>query len=303
MSAARTTWAQQRLEELVSAFKVAASSRQIRTNYQTFFPSLTVGNAIRIQGSENNNQPLLDLQGVFTVYPDGRIANNPVIDQLLASKPEVSAPQVVTLTAPPPPVVTSFAGAMIGDFRWSVIDNDHAGWLLCDGRSVDKNRYPQLFDLVGFRFGGSGDTFALPDARDRVCGVTGTSHWTGEAVGQEEVTLTEDQIAAHSHTGVTQSSGGHSHAYANAVTVLAPTGDEGSNWGGGTASHTELRWRGRDNGFLGNEKPLELPTSNGGQHVHAFKTQASTGGQPHPNMQPTLFIGNLFIYTGVVDLE
>ncbi len=38
------------------------------------------------------------------------------------------------------------------------------GWLLCDGRSVEVNLFPDLFAAIGTQFGGDGDTyFALPD--------------------------------------------------------------------------------------------------------------------------------------------
>lgn len=39
------------------------------------------------------------------------------------------------------------------------------GWLLCDGAWKNKNEYPKLFNAIGYRFGGNGDNFALPDTR------------------------------------------------------------------------------------------------------------------------------------------
>ena len=40
-------------------------------------------------------------------------------------------------------------------------------YLLCDGRSLNKNSYPDLFTVIGYRYGGSGDNFDLPDFINR----------------------------------------------------------------------------------------------------------------------------------------
>ena len=39
--------------------------------------------------------------------------------------------------------------------------------LFCNGDPVSKENYPDLFDVIGFRYGGSGDNFNLPDFTDR----------------------------------------------------------------------------------------------------------------------------------------
>lgn len=46
-----------------------------------------------------------------------------------------------------------------------------AGWLACNGATVSRTQYPNLFNLIGTTFGngdGSGTTFSLPDMRGRV---------------------------------------------------------------------------------------------------------------------------------------
>lgn len=43
-------------------------------------------------------------------------------------------------------------------------DRSPIGWLRCDGRTVKVADHPELFTLLGTRYGGDGiDTFALPD--------------------------------------------------------------------------------------------------------------------------------------------
>jgi microcystin-dependent protein len=42
-----------------------------------------------------------------------------------------------------------------------------SGWLLCDGSSVLKTTYSNLYAVIGYTFGGAGDTFSLPDYTGR----------------------------------------------------------------------------------------------------------------------------------------
>lgn len=44
------------------------------------------------------------------------------------------------------------------------------GWLICDGTLLNKTAYPELFNAIGYSFGGEdgGSTFGLPDLRGRV---------------------------------------------------------------------------------------------------------------------------------------
>lgn len=39
------------------------------------------------------------------------------------------------------------------------------GWMLCDGRSLQVWQYRELFAAIGYLYGGSGDTFVIPDYR------------------------------------------------------------------------------------------------------------------------------------------
>ena len=44
------------------------------------------------------------------------------------------------------------------------------GWLICDGTLLNKTAYPELFNVLGYSYGGEdgGSTFGLPDLRGRV---------------------------------------------------------------------------------------------------------------------------------------
>jgi hypothetical protein len=57
------------------------------------------------------------------------------------------------------------AGAIL-PFAGTVIPS---GWLECDGRSVDKTAYPDLFTAIGTTYGGDGaPNFRLPSLKTRV---------------------------------------------------------------------------------------------------------------------------------------
>ena len=81
------------------------------------------------------------------------------------------------------------------------------GSLKADGTAHSVNQEPELFTLIGFKFGGSVQekVFALPDLRGRVPIGTGTgpglpSVKIGEKVGDDSVTLSVDHLPKHSHS-------------------------------------------------------------------------------------------------------
>jgi microcystin-dependent protein len=102
-------------------------------------------------------------------------------------------------------------------------DRVPTGWLPCDGRSVTRAMYPELFDALGTAHGGNGTNFNLPDYRgrflrgvdsgamrdpDRAARTAANSGGnTGDAVGSVE----GDAYGSHRH-GVTDP--GHSHVQA-----------------------------------------------------------------------------------------
>jgi microcystin-dependent protein len=189
----------------------------------------------------------------------------------------------------------------VGDTKTSVIGNDHLGWLKCDGRSVSKSQFYLLWRVIGYSFGGSGNSFNLPDARGMVPGIVGTgtdisgntqTFVLGEKVGEYIHTLTEPEMPIHNHTGLTDLSGAHIHT-SNAT---------------GTSPGYGLIYRDGNNTINAamNATPTEpsltatpaaLTINSAGVHAHGI--QNSGGSLPHNNVQPTLPIGNLFMYSGL----
>ncbi len=144
-----------------------------------------------------------------------------------------------------------------------------SGWALCQGQLLQISQNDTLFNLIGTTYGGDGQTtFALPDLQGRVpvhAGSNGqNSYVLAEMGGGETVTLTKQQLPAHTHAlPVTDT----------AATGGAPAGAIPAAWSTSQYSDTA------PNGSMG-------PA-----------VQAAGGDQPHDNMMPVLglnFIISLF---------
>jgi microcystin-dependent protein len=78
-------------------------------------------------------------------------------------------------------------------------------WVFCQGQLLAISQNTALFSLIGTFYGGNGvSNFALPDLRGRVPvsqGQTpgGSTYSLGEIGGVETVTLSSQQVPAHSH--------------------------------------------------------------------------------------------------------
>lgn len=105
-----------------------------------------------------------------------------------------------------------------GDYKNSANSGLDTGtgtrWLLCDGRMVSQTTYAALFAVLGSTFGATGSgTFKLPDCRGKFSLPVSASHAIAETGGLEDVTLTVNQMPAHSHS----------------VTLLIDTATNGNN--------------------------------------------------------------------------
>ncbi len=98
------------------------------------------------------------------------------------------------------------AEPFLGEIRMFAGNFPPRDWAFCDGRIMPIAQYTALFSLLGTNFGGDGKrTFGLPNLRDRV-----PMHWgqgpglsdrpLGDSGGANAVTLTLQEMAAHSHS-------------------------------------------------------------------------------------------------------
>jgi microcystin-dependent protein len=198
----------------------------------------------------------------------------------------------------------------VGDLKMAVYSTERNGWLLCNGQAVDRTTYAALFAEIGTTFG-SGDgfsTFNLPNAVGRVLGNTGGDvyHNLGDSVGSETNALAASNLPSHTHSGTTVAEGNHSHGvndpgHAHTQTTI---NDDFNNSGGAGPSFAadsagSRTWSNIDSSTTG----VTIQTN--GVHAHAFTTDGGAGltGAAFGIMQPTLFIGNTFIFSGVATSE
>lgn len=89
----------------------------------------------------------------------------------------------------------------VGEIRMFAGNFAPAGWMFCEGQLLPISENETLFNLIGTTYGGDGEsTFALPDLRGRIPLHFGNGFILAETGGAEEVTLTVQQIPAHSHS-------------------------------------------------------------------------------------------------------
>lgn len=155
----------------------------------------------------------------------------------------------------------------VGEIRIFAGNFAPAGWMFCEGQLLPISENETLFNLIGTTYGGDGqDTFGLPDLRGRLPIHMGGGFTLAETGGAETITLTVNQIPAHSHPFL--ASGNNATTTNAAGHTLAATPDY---------------------------TPYIAISANSPLNAQAV---TSTGGsQPHDNFQPYLcvdFIISLF---------
>jgi len=96
---------------------------------------------------------------------------------------------------------------VIGEIiAWAGATSPDSNWLLCDGASLLRADYPDLFTVVGVTYGAvDGTHFNLPDLQGRAALGQGsgsglTPRAVGDAGGEEDHVLSVGELASHSHT-------------------------------------------------------------------------------------------------------
>ena len=149
---------------------------------------------------------------------------------------------------PPSVEPASPAGTLV----MTVAATTPAGWLYCDGQSLLRSTYPDLFSVIGTTYGAADGThFNVPNLKGRVpVGLDPAQtefNTLGETGGAKTHTLTESELAAHSHSQVfagnaVATGGGAAVGGMTSVGGTTPTTAEQSTPDtGGDAAHNNLQ--------------------------------------------------------------
>jgi microcystin-dependent protein len=109
------------------------------------------------------------------------------------------------------------------------------GYAFCSGQILSISQNDALFALIGTTYGGDGQTtFALPDLRGRIPVHVGqgpglSSYVLGQSGGAETVTLTTQQLPAHTHAAQAQSAAGNQAAPGGGVWAASGQNQFSSN--------------------------------------------------------------------------
>ena len=157
----------------------------------------------------------------------------------------------------------------VGELRIFAGNFAPAGWMFCEGQLLPISENETLFQLIGTTYGGDGQsTFALPDLRGRVALHQGNSYTLAETGGAEEVTLSINQIPAHSHPMLGSSGNGSQTNPKNNVLASSTLAEVYSGGGAGSA-------------------------------MAATSITAVGGSQPHTNFQPYLCVNYIISLFGI----
>jgi microcystin-dependent protein len=157
----------------------------------------------------------------------------------------------------------------VGEIRMFAGNFAPVGWALCQGQQLAIADNDVLFQLIGTTYGGDGQTtFNLPNLQSRIPVHVGPGFAQAQAAGEELVTLTTQQIPAHSHT----------------PTCNSGAGNQADATAGVWAQQTTV-------------VPYAAPTTS---IIMAANAIGVTGGsQPHDNMVPCLVINFIISLFGI----
>lgn len=225
----------------------------------------------------------------------------------IQNRANIPSPSLPSLPPPPPPPLVAPAviknsvcmNAYVGDYKLSCRTTDFDGWMVCDGRTLLASMYPSLYNIISMSFSPgcslTSGMFSLPDARGCVLGGVSPAMQFGSYHGSSTHVIMPSEMPSHSHTGWTDKAGAHSHGVNDAT---FPHTHSGSTCVQPTECKTvDGQYVSCADDISTNAARISVsPVAN---HTHTFVTSTSGASKPMSLMQPTLFAGSLFIFTGI----
>ena len=156
------------------------------------------------------------------------------------------------------------------------------GWAFCNGQVLPIAQNQALFSLLGTQFGGDGKTtFALPNLQGSVVVGMGAGQTIGARGGETTHTLVAGENPSHQHS-----------LNADARTAASSnTVSPGGNVLGQSAGSSS-----ENQPFTVNIYSTAGPS---GSNQLSSSAVGSAGGQPHPNMMPSLVLDYCIALTGI----
>jgi microcystin-dependent protein len=146
---------------------------------------------------------------------------------------------------------TAAGGSSVGDVKMFAGATPPTNWLICDGSALSTTTYATLFGVIGYKFGGAGATFNLPNLVQRFPLGAGTNP-LGQSGGSFNTTIGVANLPSHSHAitdvthnhGINQTAhshpdGGHTHGASqdpHSHTVGGTSGAAGAGFAAGSGA-------------------------------------------------------------------
>lgn len=162
----------------------------------------------------------------------------------------------------------------LGEIRSFGFNYAPQGWAQCNGQLLPITKNTALFSILGTTYGGDGTTnFALPNLQGSIPMGAGqgpglTNRIVGEAGGSTTETLTQRELAQHSHPAIAQSGDGNKYD---------PSGNFWAQDAGGNNEYGDT----------------------GSSHMATGTVGAEGGNQPHTNLQPYQVLNYCIAVVGI----
>lgn len=154
-----------------------------------------------------------------------------------------------------------------------------ANWAFCNGQSLPIATNEALFSLIGTLYGGSSNTFNLPNLNGRVPIGSGqgpglSSYSPGAAGGTDQVALLSTQMPLHTHA------------------IMASKDEATSTVPSGTVTFATVP----SPGLLYDDSSKDSGTS---ANFSSAAIQSTGGSAPHTNYMPTIAMRYIIALTGL----
>lgn len=158
-----------------------------------------------------------------------------------------------------------------------------ANWQLCDGSSLNRKDYADLFTILGTTYGNSDDTtFKIPDMRGYFVAGKGANNYTtlNQKGGTNSVALSVNEMPKHNHNTANSTTDGN--------VTTAKDGQHSHTYSYTSANNGEVKHDGYNSitGITNTNKN----TGEAGAHTHTVPLKASGAGIAHENRPPFIVL-------------